>query len=407
MPHVEWRGGTCRVKWWTGDVLPNGRKRYESQGGFTDEQEALNFGLDRESDIRNHRHISRSDGSILMKDWVATWSEALDLRHNSVRTYRSIIKNHILPYWGSKTVGEITPIAYRAWEKKIRPELTPNTVSSILSVFGMIMADAVENRLRPASPVPARTRRGKYARKPREKKRHMQMDTIHRLAVNAQKVWGYAGFVFVYTAPFTGMRIGELYGLRREFTSPAWPVSDPDRERREESVERYASMPALRVQWQHQYEDGVPKLVAPKYESYRTLVLPPFLAEMHEKLLASHDSEWVFPSIQGGPLISVNFYGTYWHPIRDGAEARTGQWARPAVPRVEAFAGKRPHLLRHAHKEWLDEDGHPKVAVEARMGHELAGVEGVYANVTPGMELRIAETLQERYERFVREAGLK
>ncbi len=53
--------------------------------------------------------------------------------------------------------------------------------------------------------------------------------------------------------------------------------------------------------------------------------------------------------------------------------------------------------------QWLDEDGHPRVAVEARMGHELGGVEGVYANVTPGMELRIAETLQERWEKFMGE----
>ncbi|MFF8912893.1 hypothetical protein ACF08M_06095 [Streptomyces sp. NPDC015032] len=67
------------------------------------------------------------------------------------------------------------------------------------------------------------------------------------------------------------------------------------------------------------------------------------------------------------------------------------------------MATKRIYLLRHGHKEWLDEDGHPRVAVETRMGHELGGVEGVYANVTPGMESRIAESLQERWEKFVGE----
>ncbi|MGW7001295.1 hypothetical protein ACWGCW_00350 [Streptomyces sp. NPDC054933] len=67
------------------------------------------------------------------------------------------------------------------------------------------------------------------------------------------------------------------------------------------------------------------------------------------------------------------------------------------------MAGKDIYRLRHGHKEWLDEDGHPRAAVEARMGHELGGVEGVYANVTVVMERRIMESLQARWERFVGE----
>jgi hypothetical protein len=61
-----------------------------------------------------------------------------------------------------------------------------------------------------------------------------------------------------------------------------------------------------------------------------------------------------------------------------------------------------PHGLRHSQKVWLDEDGHPRVAVEARMGHELPGVEGTYSHTTLTMELRIAETLQTRWEESLR-----
>ena len=35
--YTEWRGGTCRVKWWTGEYHDDGRKRFESKGGFTDD----------------------------------------------------------------------------------------------------------------------------------------------------------------------------------------------------------------------------------------------------------------------------------------------------------------------------------------------------------------------------------
>ncbi|MGY1439461.1 hypothetical protein [Streptomyces reniochalinae] len=34
------------------------------------------------------------------------------------------------------------------------------------------------------------------------------------------------------------------------------------------------------------------------------------------------------------------------------------------------------------------------------MGHEVAGVKGLYSNVTPEMEKRIADTLQERWEKL-------
>ncbi|MGW2181899.1 hypothetical protein ACWCXX_28155 [Streptomyces sp. NPDC001732] len=119
----------------------------------------------------------------------------------------------------------------------------------------------------------------------------------------------------------------------------------------------------------------------PKYGSWRTLVGPPFLheIEMHTALLASHDAQWVFRAYSGGPLLGTQFEQTYWYPIRDGSPARKGQYARPEIPAVPEMAKKRIYLLRHGHREWLDEDGHPRVAVETRTGHELGGVEGVYA----------------------------
>lgn len=410
MPWVEWRGNKCRVRWETGKVDPEtGRKLYDSKSGFTDEDEAYNYGLDRESDVRNGRYISRRDGSMPMKDWGEAWLDAQDLRYNSMRSYRSIVKTHITPHWGRTTVSEITSLAYNRWTKGLRAKYEKNTVDGILSVFNMLMNDAVDNEMRASSPVPKTRRRGRYVKPQREKKRPMDLAVVHRLALNANDVWGYAGYVFFLTVAFTGMRRAELYALRREFIFPNWPATDPDPERREESIERYAGekpMPAIRVQYQHQYVDGKPSLEDPKYGSHRTLVLPRFLAEMHKTLLASHTSEWVFPAMSGGPLIQTEFTESYWNPIVDGADARSGRYARPEILPVEEFRGKRLHLVRHGHKEWLDEDDqHARVAVESRMGHEVAGVEGLYSNVTPVMERRIMESLQERWELFVRQQG--
>jgi hypothetical protein len=418
VPYVETRGGSIRVKWWGGEYAegPDGKrkKRYESASGpepgvkFQTDGEAYNYGLDREYDVRHGKHIRRIDAMTLMETYCWTWFETLDLRHKSTTDYRSILNAVVVPYWKGWAVSDISAVEYDAWKKTVAARYSENYTAQILGLFGRLMADAVvKYKLRTESPVIEQRRRGRYKKKRREKKRPLRMEVLHQLASNAYTVWGYAGWTYIWTLAFTGMRPpGEMFGLRREFASPNWPASDPDPDRREEGLERYGSMPALRVQWQHQWVHGEKTLVDPKYDSHRTLVVPPFLHEMHAVLLASHASPWVFPSLQGGPLLGTDFQAVYWHPIRDGAEERTHpRFARPKMSAVEAMAGKRIYLLRHGHKEWLDEDGHPRVAVEARMGHELAGVEGVYSNLTPGMEVRIVETLQERWERFWGQAG--
>lgn len=403
MPYVEWRGNTCRVKWWAGEYHDNGRKKYESQSGFVDEQVAYNFGLDREHDVRHGTHIKRGDSQTLMTDYCCTWLDTLDLRPESIRRYRSIIDTWIIPYWGKRPVGDITPFEVQAWQKHVKHKATSTTYpANIFTVFGMLMDDAVANKLRNDSPVIKQRRRGKYTKKTREKKRPLEMETLHALAVNAYTVWGWTGWTYIWTQAFTGMRTGEMWGLRREFAPPNWPASDPDPERRDDSIPRYTEMPAIRVQYQHQYVDGVATFTGPKYESHRTLVVPPFLAEMLKAQLGSHSGEMVFPSLSGGWLLTAGPFGyTYWHPIRDGAPARKrSDLVRPEIPPVPAMSGKRIYLLRHGHKEWLEEDGHSETASEARMGHEVAGVKGLYSNVTPAMESRIAETLQERWEKL-------
>ncbi|MFG2503623.1 hypothetical protein ACGFSB_36105 [Streptomyces sp. NPDC048441] len=217
------------------------------------------------------------------------------------------------------------------------------------------------------------------------------------------------------------MRPAELYSLRHEYCHPNWPTADPrvdpdEEERYEEDVERYAGadpMPAIRVEYQHQWKDSVLSLLPPKYDSHRTLVVPDFLAELLEMLLGSHESEWewVFPSVNGGELAKANFTYYYWRKIADGQKPRTprrkgggrgGSWrVLPGWEPVKNWVGKRLYLLRHGHKEWIDEDVRIRIAVESRMGHEVAGVEGLYANVTVPMERLMMDTLQARWLRFM------
>ncbi|WP_330173064.1 integrase [Streptomyces sp. NBC_01498] len=426
MPWVEWRGNSCRVRWETGKLHPEtGKKLFDSKSSTKwTETEAYDYGLDRESDVRNDRYISRRDGSVLMEDLCPAWLALQDLAYDSIRAYRTVITAQIIPYWGDRAVGDISVPEYDAWANQVRAKWSRNYAQSILMVFGLIMNYAVECEMRKSSPVIKRTRRGRFVKKARPRKRPLDMAVVHQLAMNAHTVWGFPGYVFFLTVPFTGLRRSEMFGLRREFASPTWPASDPradpeETERYDDDMERYGQgeglMPALRVEYQHKWMHGRPTLTAPKYESSRTLVLPPFLSRLHEQLLASHTSEWMFPAIGGGPLIRSNWSISYYGPITLGAEERVGKRARSKIPPVEAWRVRQPdgewgpkrmHLLRHGHKEWLDEDEkHSRVAVEARMGHEVAGVEGLYGNVTPTMERRIMAALEERWAAFAAAQG--
>lgn len=256
MPYTEWRGNFCRVRWKTGRTKPNGKPEYDSQGGFTNEETAYNYGLDRESDVRNTRYISRRDGNILMSAYCPKWLQTQDVGHLRWRQIDQILRNHIVPYWGEYAVGEIKASDHRTWTLHLArlPNVGDAYAKEILLVFSMVMDDAVDDGLRSNSPVKKKSRRGKYKKTPREKKRDMLIEDVHQLALNALVFWGFPGYVFFLTKPFTCMRPGELYALRREFCHPNWPASDPDLERGKEAMERYGPVDLAGAprQWQFQ-----------------------------------------------------------------------------------------------------------------------------------------------------------
>ncbi|MFJ9037405.1 hypothetical protein ACIRF8_12560 [Streptomyces sp. NPDC102406] len=427
MPYVEVRGKSIRVKWWSGEYVldsdgnPTKKKRYESASGpepgvpFQDEQAAYEYGLDRESDVRNRRNRPKASTRLGMQDYCDLWFREVDLRVRSNRTYASRLNAVIKPYWRSWTVDEITPIEYDAFQRYVAGKYSHNYAKGVLGMFKMLMDDAVlKYKLREESPIVEQRRRGRYKKKQvRRVKRKLSIQSIHQLAVNAHTLWGFTGWAYIWTLAFTGMRPpGEMYGLQRGYSSPYWPASEPDAELREEATQRYEAMHALRVQYQT-YKDGPRSvLAAPKYDSWRTLVIPPFLHEMHGALLASHDKPWTFLSVTGKPLLGADFDRDYWYPIRDGAkqrgtEPRYKRWARPAIPPVPEMAEEDIYRLRHWAKAKLDEPGDiPRVAVEARQGHELPGMEGVYSEVTVAMEERIVAYLQGVWEKEIVGAGL-
>lgn len=391
MAYGEKRGKFWRVKY----KGPKGKwlsaSRDDFGNRFRTQKLAEDYGHDLEAKARGkQKFIDPRDGKTTVKQFVDDgWADTWDLGETTERTYLSRLNSQIIPEWGSAALADYSALGHKAWIKRLKAEYSKNYVQSVESVMRMLLDDAAVEGLIGENPIPVgrARRRGRHVPK-KQAEAYVWPTPEHALAIaeNARIARGLMGYVMILTMAYTGMRIGEISGLLRTNVRL--------------SSEPYGS--SIQIDWQGQWVKGGWKLLPPKYSSYRTLIIPPFLAELLRELLASHTSDYAFTSIMGKNLrVDDQFYGEFWHPIVDGREAqprRKGTRGRPELVGVAGVKGMVPHGTRHGHKVWLDDQGHSSVAVEARMGHELAGVEGVYSHVTAGMELRIAKGLQGLWE---------
>ncbi len=139
----------------------------------------------------------------------------------------------------------------------------------------------------------------------------------------------------IITAAYTGMRWGELTGLRRPNCKldDARIYIDPDDG-------------ALHEVGGH-LELGSPKTPA----AVRDILLPPFLVELLRAHLDTHKHDHVFTGRDGGLHRRSSFHRRHWRPATDGDPDN----GIPAIVRGLHF-----HDLRHSHKTWLIEDGVPR-----------------------------------------------
>lgn len=403
MAYAEKRG-----KHWRGRYkLPNGKygSVSEDENGqpFTTKNTAKKAAAALETDVDRKVFINPRDGRITIGAWSETWLNSLEVDYLSERTVRSRLNAVILPEWETAAVADLTTIAYQTWEKQLRAEgRAANSIRGIRSTFRAMLTDAVASRVIGANPIPEgkSRRRGKYQPKKQAEDERVFATPRQALYVarNALALRGPTMYALVLTSFNTGLRIGELAGLRRDDLL----LEDTGRGAR------------ILLEHQSQYRDGKPTLVPPKYDSGRGLIIPEFLAELLRELLDSYPkpkagtepAPWVFRAPRGGRLLTGgDFYRDTWRPIVDGRApipSSRGHAARPGIQPVLGVEGMTPHGLRHGHKTALDEHGHPRVAVEERMGHELPGVEGTYSHATLPMERKIAETLQSDWENSLR-----
>jgi len=358
---------------WVEKHGPGFRVRYRmadgslgTETGFNDITSARNRAKDIESEKRNGRFVDPRAGQTRLAEWVEVWSDAHDVSPGTWAKYQSHLRNHILPRFGDDAVADISRMAVKAWVKALRRKLAEPTVADVVTLLSQLLGEAVDENLITANPCrKLRLNSGDQPERP-----HARPWQVVRLGERC----GDNERVLIVTAAYTGLRWGELAGLR-------WPNLHLGH-----GVIKVDAKTGALHEIGGRLELGPPKSPA----SVRTVHLPEFLIKLLLEHRADTDHEHVFTGIDGGLMRRTNFRRRVWLLAVDGNKRRG--WA-------PLFPGLHFHDLRHTHKTWMIEDGVPEVVQCRRLGHRMDGVRGRYSHVTQAMTDHLLDGMQRRWER--------
>jgi integrase len=138
------------------------------------------------------------------------WMEFRAAHKRSSRSDRSILDRHLRPTFGKKKLPEVTVAEIDAFKSKLLRKVKPKTVHNILTLLVAMLNYAVDLGWLAKPP---RVRKPKIVLNPHEF-RYLRTENEIRRFLRAARQEGEDVFVLYATAIYTGMRAGELAGLK-------------------------------------------------------------------------------------------------------------------------------------------------------------------------------------------------
>lgn len=331
-----------KASWWVDFQIRRKRYRYRSPDNSKMGAEAfeavLRHKLGQGEDIRvvTRGVKPESESPLLFREFVERWFQTYVMTNNKASTRRSkrnTIDLHLIPYFGKKTLAEITVLGIEEFKaSKLKAGLSPKTINNLLSILRKSLMCAEEWELLIKVP------RIKWLRVPPSPYRFLSIEQSRQLLAGAENVFWYA---MILCALRTGMRIGEMCALD-------W--SDINWERRTITVRRSIG-------------DGV--VDSPKSNRIRTIPMTDDLYELffNRKLLSG--------LIFAGP---------------DGKHIRGSSWPWKALTRACKRAGLPMigwHALRHTFASELTAQSVPMKATQMLLGHASIQMTERYAHLAP------------------------
>ena len=376
---------------------PSGKQRSKT---FRTKKDASAFLAEVATSKARGSYVAPHAGRALFADHAARWMESWNTEATTTARDRSVMRTHVLPRWGSWQLARIDHLAVQTWVSEVGERRSPHTVARCYMLTSAVLRSAVRNRLIPTNPAEG-------VRLPRIRRRDTDERIIsrHELQTALLPALPARHRALVATAAGTGLRWGEVAGLRRDAL---------DLDGRALVVLRTV----IEVSGSTSFK-AFPKSSAGR----RTVPLPSWLVP----IVWQHLEEWpadsigpVFANEVGGPLRRTMFRSRIWRPalvragllgrvVADGDRHRAewtdaGGTSHTERAATEAAAvklvaknqaeGLRFHDLRHSYATWLVDDGVPPNMVQRVMGHERSSTTmDLYTRRTDNAD-RVLEALE-------------
>jgi integrase len=330
---------TYRARW----REASGRERVRT---FDRKLDAQRFLVSVEDAKLRGAYVDPAAGRAAFGPWAERWyATTAALKPTTRRDYRSLLDNHVLPWFAEWPLAGIDTLAVREFKAAmVARGLGGKRAGKALQVLSLVLASAVEGGRLAAN-------RAAGVRPPKVQRREMlflDAGEVEALAAAIDPRWR----ALVLVAAYSGLRPCELVALK---------VGRLDLLHREVRVVQAAPEVAGRLCW------GTVKT-----HEARTVRLPRSVAEELAAHLARQDhgpDDLVFTAARGGPIRASKWVPTYFKPaVRAAGLPEALHW----------------YDLRHTCASWLIAERGSIKAVQKHMGHATAAITlDVYGHLFP------------------------
>ena len=268
-----------------------------------------------------------------LAEFIKTYATANN-KPSEVDSKRSVIKNHLIPFFGTKRLSAISARDIESFKAdRLSRGLAPKTINNVLAVLGRSLRVAKQWELLQSTP------EIRALRLPLLEHDHLSFVEADRL-IEAAEPGHWRSMITL--ALRTGLRLGELRALQ-------W--QDVDLAARKLIVRRAAWMNVV----------GTPKSGRAREVTLSRQATAALQALRHA------DTPWVFASENGQLLAKGACRWPLWRAARQADLGRTVGW----------------HLLRHTFASHLAMRGAPLRAVQELLGHADIKMTMRYAHLNP------------------------
>lgn len=254
-------------------------------------------------------------------------SERIPVRFATARMYRSWLRNHILPRWGTVSINDLQPREVELWLRSLA--LAPKSKAHIRAMLRIIVDFAMWAGVMSVSRNPIELVVVKGATRRTKQPRSLTVAEFHKLTAELAE----PSKTMAQLAVSFGLRVSELLALQ-------W--RDVDWLNAKLTIDRAVVM---------QNVDEV-KTVASRKQMAIASELLDVLKQWHQQTEFSGPNDWIFASSVKLGRLPIS-YPWYERQLK-AAAVRAG---------IGAIG---THAMRHTYRSWLDAVGTP-IAVQQRM----------------------------------------